>query len=55
MVKLTKIGSITKPRIPKINIASTVRIYPIREGLYSTIELLTQSQNGHLTLDDLKH
>ena len=42
------------PINPKSNIDNTVIKYPIKDGLYSTIELLTASQKGHFTFVDLK-
>ena len=53
-VKLTKTGNKINPTIPNNKIANTVIKYPNKEGLYSTIELLTASQKGHLTFVDLK-
>ena len=53
-VKLTKTGNKINPTIPNNKIANIVIKYPSKDGRYSTIELLTASQKGHLTFADLK-
>ena len=53
LVRLTKNGIRIKLSGPNNNMASSVSKYPIKLGLYSTIELDTASQNGHFTLVDL--
>jgi hypothetical protein len=53
-VRLTRTGNMINPINPNSNIDNTVIKYPIKDGLYSTIELLTASQKGHFTFVDLK-
>ena len=49
----TRNGISIRARNPKISIASSVNRYPSSDGLYSTSEFDTASQNGHLILTDL--
>ena len=49
----TKNGISISAKNPKISIANRVNRYPNSDGLYSTIEFDTASQNGHLILTDL--
>ena len=52
-VRLTRKGSKIRARMPKINNMTIVSTYPIIPGWYSTIELETASQYGHLIFIDL--